>query len=248
MAFTNVVEISLASLIHPDLEKIRKNYILEMENNAKRAGALAIHGFVKRFPGVATSIFAHNIRNRGYSFVGAGADYTALRKGDLVTKVHRRSMGMQESERVDLAAQQSAEHKVIAPLMGNFIVGQGVYVEDHPYIRRKRAVQISQPFIPHEPTQVFVCGSDRINELELEKNCSKYPNTEHQWLNLASLTLQSYEDTEMVPDLTGVGNIGIVDSGDLVLIDGQPIVASRDNEVAMRILNQATHLLEVLAA
>src|SRR5689334_14760238 len=106
MRISNVVEISLASLIHPNLEAQRKQEIQGLENKAKRAGALAIHSLVARFPELATTLFERNLQHYGYSFAGAGADYTAYRKGNMVTKVHRGSLQMTEPERRDLAERE----------------------------------------------------------------------------------------------------------------------------------------------
>jgi len=247
MRISNVVEISLASLVHPNLEAQRKQEIQGLENKAKRAGALAIHRLVARFPEVATTLFEHNLHHYGYSFAGVGADYTAYHKDGMVTKVHRRSLGMTEPERQDLAEREHSEHRILLGSMPQFMIGQTVSVEAHPVIPKRRAVQIEQQFVDFEPTTVFSGVSDSINEQALESTCKRYPLLVSQWEDLSTSTLRAYEATGAVPDLTGMANIGIVSPEQLVLIDGQPIMAN-DPVTTGRILTQAGQVHEVLVA
>ena len=226
MPIANVLELSIAQSIAPELSARRRNDILRLKNPAKRAGALALHEFATRYPGIAGKLIGREPEAKGLSYVGAGTDSVVYRKGDEVIKVVQGSMHVTEELRQRMAEEKRYENDALRKYLGPFAVAQNILVAPHPVVESCRAVQIIQPFCSLDDIAVFPEYDDpSVNTVNLAEACATYSGLDQALDDFAVASRRMFESTGLIPDTSGVSNV-VVNLGaqpNLVIIDGQPI-------------------------
>jgi len=228
MPIANVLELSIAHSMAPELSARRRNDILRLKNPAKRAGALALHEFATRYPNVAGKLIGRDPEAKGLSYVGAGTDSVVYRKDDEVIKVIQGSIHAPEDLRQKMAAEKRYEHDILRNYLGSFVISQDIVVAPHPIVENCRAVQIVQPFCSIDDIAVFPEYDDpSVNMFNLADACAAYSGLDEALCDFATASRRMFESTGLIPDTSGISNVvvSLNTQPSLVIIDGQPINA-----------------------
>ncbi|HEX8226484.1 MAG TPA: hypothetical protein VF572_01290 [Candidatus Saccharimonadales bacterium] len=161
----------------------------------------------------------------GMSRIGAGWESICYTNGSFVIKVDKASAGMSEAERRGVAAKLQHDHAVLVSYLGSSaVLPQTVDVGPHPANKRQQVVMTEQPhavFIPLDP--VFPAAGGNIDKVVLDQLFTAYPNIKGELSDLASNSLMMAAETKLVPDIGGMGNIGLVGASNTVtMIDAIP--------------------------
>jgi hypothetical protein len=245
---TNVLELSLATSITPEMSAERKASIKMMPNKVKMVGALALHNFALTFPDLTARLINRDLAGAGYEYVGAGAESTVFRQADNVVKVHRNSMTMDEPQREQLAEQMDSIHKPLRQYLGSFVLDQSIAVDRHPLDPSYRAVQIFQAYCSSTNMGIFKRNDPGIDHDQLYETCSKIPGISSALSEFVAASYGLYDKTGLLPDTTGYGNVVLTNTTvpELRLIDGQPI-STEHPEVQAKIMSQLSLVEQALA-
>ncbi len=245
---TNVLELSLASSVDPQLAERRHDEILDIINPVKRLGALALHSFAVALPEVTARLINRDLRTHDLEYAGAGTHSIVYRKRAEVIKVHHRSIYYSEAERQDLAEQKRFEHSAMVDHMSEFLVGQTIGVAPHPANARRRAVQIFQPYVRFDDFKFFAQKTGAIHEAAIVAACEANPGMNGALLEFVHKGQQMFEKTGFLPDTCGPANVVISreTSPRLLVIDEQPV--GPEHPVVQDRIHTQLSLLNILLA
>lgn len=239
----NFIETSLASSITSKQQEDRRAEIQKIRNPIKRIGGLGLHRLVTRHKVAATLAINNDPESRGLQYLGQGYCSVVYRRGEEVIKVVLKSIEMNEFQKRALAEAQQAEHEKLTKYLAKFVLPQVIFVDEHPVRRQKRAVQISQPYCEHSQLSVLSRPVGNINPDDLEDDMRYYPGIEKDLRCLIEGASLMYDQTRLLPDTIGRGNIVVQTDSDarIIIVDGQPISPDL-SETQGRILRQLDSL------
>lgn len=223
-SLARLLEYDLATTNVPELAKARRERLQSIPSTLKRLGGVTVHSFTQWQPERATNILNRLIGD-DLEYVGAGADFSVYRQGDLAIKVHRESINLNEDDRYALAKRLQAENDLLQRGFGNFVISQDVTIADHPADPSLRAVQIHQPYRMLRSTGIFSTNNPDINNDSLTAVLQSVPNISARLAEFVERASLLHHQDQYLPDTNGHDNVVLVgkDSNELCLIDGQPI-------------------------
>lgn len=248
----SAVERSLDAVsIGGDLEH-RIAEIQAVENPAKRAGLMAVHSAVARFPDVFANHFGLDYHPPGLTHLDYGVQSDVYRlDATHVLKVIKH--GGDEDEQAQTADQLSHEHSEMARHIGPAVLPHTIFVDRHPIARSQSAVQIIQPYRELD----FLQLSDDFESTQplrdrLLAAWQANPNflDEMTAIVRGGRTLSQAHD-HLIIDVVGRNNVGIARENSRVeIVDGQPVPLERpdDHALASWHLDRLEATVESLAA
>lgn len=240
---------SLAATITPETTDFRRRELEAMQHPVSRAAALKLNGMVQRNPDMVAKFLGIDYRPRPLRAIGQGWHSVVLLNGeDEVLKVNQRTLLYTATERAAFVERKRHEHEAMAEHLGSFVLPQEIFAAIHPVFRNREVVEITQPFRTIVNPNIFYKGCTASSiESSVQDLRIDYPSAAAQLTSYAEQSHALYDDTGLLPDSCGGGNLvlGFPD-GDLLMIDGQPV--GRDEpDIQGIILNNLTHLEQALA-
>jgi len=212
--------------------------IREVANPAKRAGLLAVHGAVTRFPATIASHFGLNYESMRLSRLDSGLQSDVFRLGsDTVLKVIKEHDGaynpvvLTRTERNNLAAELREQHDVMAGYLGSPVIPHDIKIGRHPTQHDRMAILITQPFCEIDFLQLSDDEEDIASlRQRLETAQGVYPNVISELSSIALGSRSMFQERQLVTDIVG-RNVGVDQSTEsVVIVDSQPVPPERASE------------------
>lgn len=185
----------------------------------------------------------------GLEYLGVGYHSVVYRSADgSVLKVNRHSIHVSEQRRGQIAEAERRAHEVVAAHLGHLPIAQDIVVGPHPASPRLRAVMIVQAYCHYVALDdVFPVGHDSVDVAAVARLVEEHPGTREELRLLARGGLAMADQEQLVPDVCGRGNVGLVltPSPRLVLVDRQPMRVSNRHARAV-VVPQLTSLLQAV--
>ncbi len=225
--------------------------IQAVENRAKRAGLLAVHAAVVRFPDLFANQLGLNYHPPEFPHVDQGlqSDVYRLDEGRVLKVIKHEST---DEEQAQMASQLRHEHAEMARYIGPAVLPHTIFVGRHPIARGRNAVQIIQPYreIDFLKLSDDEESTDQLRERLLEAE-SGHPRVISELATIVQggRALAQAED-HLVIDIVG-RNVGINRQSDRVeIVDSQPVPLERPDHHALATwhLERLEATLESLAA
>jgi hypothetical protein len=240
---TRSIRSSLAATTTPEASKARQREIESIVNPVKRAGLLAVNRMIVRRPELFASLLREDYCPSDLELLARRPDSDTYKKGhDEVIKVVRSSMDMTAGERRQRAAKMVVKHEAMSRFFGEFIVPQEISVRKHPILRGVKVVATTQGYVElHDPQLFQECRPELVSE-NLRTLQSQHPRAAAQLPEFVDRNQALYENTGLLVDTNGAGNLGVDLTTDrLLVIDGQPI-GTEHPDIQAIILEQFNNL------
>jgi hypothetical protein len=220
------LELSVAMHSKSTVSSVRQERsadIEQMRNPLERHTARRIDRSTARHPKfarIALNGIAHGLAGIGYE--GNGAWSSVYRSGDEVVKVLRNTALMSDQERSDFAAKRNDMCTRAAPILGRAIVPQVYETGTHPF-GDYRVVVAKQQFIAGPSLDLFVFNTMELQRAAVDAFCSSVSDGQQKLQDLAVSTFVLDDQHALVPDINGGDNLRIDRTGELRLIDAEPV-------------------------
>lgn len=248
-----VLTLSLASTVHPKAEERRQWEIATFSPILKRPLALGLHRLAVQHPERVAKYLGIEFIPNDMAYVGAGGVSMVFKASETeVVKVYKDGLMKSKLQLRKFAEQQSQQHAAMAEFLGEFVLPQTTYVDDHPLIKGRQAVMTRQPYSPGI-TDAGIFGEQLSNRMpeRVASLSDKFDTATHQLGEFAARSWDLYDKHRLVPDTIGDCNLVTASEDELklLLIDGQPIVIGRDNASsrAVRSLEDLSNTLQAAA-
>lgn len=225
-----VLKRSILSSISPEEEIARKNELLNIDNPLKRITALALHELAIHFPDqIAPHVGLGARSDSEHAFVGAGFDALVFRDNNSVIKVHKKTIGLSEAEQVEIATERNAVHTKMRTAMPQFTLSQESTVGHHPHYPEVAATVTLQAFQPDiADTDLFYTESDILNPSAFQ-DLTRKPGLVSQLSAFVTISQYLRVNEGLTPDIKGKGNLVTTAEGQLLMIDGQPLLGNEQD-------------------
>lgn len=221
----SVLERSILTSIIPTEEESRRKELLDIHNPLKRMTALALHEIAIHYPDQISPLIGLGKRSSDAQPISAGFDAQVYRIGSMVRKVHKESLSVPMSQQQNVAIQRREQYSVLRSAMPGFTLPQDTEVASHPVYRKLTAAVTTQPYLDNiVDTNLFIPDTNIVNPEKLAAflEYDKAADMLSEFI-VASQDLSRAEG--FIPDICGPSNLILTESDDLIMIDGQPIVA-----------------------
>jgi hypothetical protein len=209
---------SLATSPYPEAMQNRFQQIRRRPGFVGKAGGLALHTLATQAPRLTARALNVNINPRHEEYVGCGMQSTVFRYSDSeVLKVINGTVFLNDRSKSRFAGKQERDHKRMAAALGEFVLPQEIFIAAHPIFEGRTAVQVLQPY-------------KSIKDLYAYGNVPGQPATDRRSPALASQlhefvarSRSLFSNDTLLPDTDGSCNLVVEQTGQLLMIDGQPI-------------------------
>lgn len=204
----------------------RRDFIIDSENYAKRAGLLALHRLAQHFPAAVARSLDLTYTPQTWQCVGAGVDFTVYKTGKEVRKINESSVWWTADKQRSHTEAGRHQHRLMARELGGFAVPQEIFVAPHPTFPDLSAVQARQEFLPHKDSQLFLTNMEMTTSDMAGRLASFKDNHPIAASGLEEFVMRSrrlHRHHGLLPDTNGRGNIVALPSQQLGIIDGLPI-------------------------
>jgi hypothetical protein len=226
----------------------RESELREVKNTLKRLALLSLHGAVSQHPRTASRLLRLDYHELDPMPIGSGSQSTVYRLGEQqVLKVVETSREYSLLEQQHKASEMIRDHSMLRLYLGKSVVPHQVFVAKHPMDYTRTAIQIQQPYVEAVDPALFISGSGAVNKENIAAIRDRH-ETANQLQELLLNSWQMHDRTfnRLLVDLRGTGNLGIDNSGQLLIIDGQPIGIDIDSGSHAQIARQHLNLAEQL--
>lgn len=223
-----LLEHSLTSMddgVDQDASALREQDIRELENPAKRFGALAVHKFVELSPETAQRLQNGLLRTMGLVRIGEGAEAVVFRTTDGVLKLYKGTSDTERVNQVNFINNRNRTEVIASTIAGRNYLRHRYSVEDHPIKADTSVVHGRQAFVEFNPDDsIFPRVTCPVDLEHLERLERSYPGSVRELADLAQRFLERFSVTGFLPDTHGADNlvIGRVAGGtipEVLLID-----------------------------
>ncbi|OYW85868.1 hypothetical protein B7Z17_01525 [Candidatus Saccharibacteria bacterium 32-49-10] len=179
-----------------------------------RIAAELVHAAVNLHPEFFTRLQSKPYDDLQLKFIGAGwhADVVKQDEGESVLKVDRHSRLMTVDEQAAHVESLQAKDDFTVRRLANFALKTSYEVGPDPLDQRQTAVIGVQEYVPHRPVE----AADNIDLESLR--------------GFVAASRIMYNQTGVLPDLAMPGNVAVTDSGQVVLLDTEPIENNGTND------------------
>ncbi len=243
---TRTLDISLAShsrSADEAMEEQRHAQLEMMPGLVGKEAALFLDRLAKKHRSTAINILnLISVIEGGPRYIGNGAFVSVYKDGDEVVKVYRHTACLDEAARQGYMISRAEMCERLKGYLGKIVVPQAFFIGQHP-LGDYRVVLARQPYVRGGKLDFFKSNTLSLNETEVAGYCEYYEEGESQIRGLVDATFASHDGSGEVPDLNGCDNIRLVDpSGQIKLIDAEPISEAEHPGVHRLVLDQATIL------
>jgi hypothetical protein len=219
-----------------------------VKNPLKRLALLSLHRAARQHPHIVSRLLRLDYRELDPMPIGSGSQSTVYRLGEQqVLKVVETSREYSLLEQQRKASEMIRDHSMLRLYLGKSVVPHQVFVAKHPMDYTQTAIQIQQPFVEAVDPELFIPGSGAVNKENIAGIRGQH-EAANQLQELLFNSWQMHDSTfnRLLVDLRGTGNLGIDNSGQLLIIDGQPIGIDIDSGSHAQIARQHLNLAEQL--
>lgn len=226
LSAARVLELSVATNVGSWLADQRTAELETLHHPLNKQVGKAAVWFAGNHPRNAEKVLDLCARSNGYSYLGAGVEFSAyLRLADnMAVKVHRTSAGKADEELQALVREKNSAHQLLASYLGNTVLPQTVFVAEHVLGGGFQTLQIEQPYIRLANTlSPFSVNAPTVDITKLEKMVASRPGSDVAMHELIDQSLKFYDDKVQLPDTNGTNNVVVRQDGSLALLDTTPI-------------------------
>jgi hypothetical protein len=224
----------------------RRRQIKALPGTVNRLSALAIDSFAACQPELSrVALDTLALRIASLHYLSNGVWSSVYQSGEQVIKVHRATATMNQNERQQYAHTRNVWGRTLGQLLGPMVVPQRYKDGLHPF-GGYNVVLAKQCYVAGERLDLFRLGTCTPHEQAIEAFCARTEQGARSIRELAIGTLKADQNLGLVPDLNGLDNLRADSSGNLSLIDAEPVHPSVNHYVYDLIVQQAHVLLELV--
>jgi len=239
MSLKEVVENSISASHSEGGIELRKRATSEIPILHRRLAVKAIDAFIFLVPRALQKLEQFEMHKQGFRYVASGAESTVIHKDGSVIKIVRGSENLKSNERVVLRDSKKRDFDNVQHYLGDYVINQTIDISEHPYRSGKEIVQTSQPYVEftnliHPSTYTGTVKVQDRSGYILDK--------------LSDFVDRSWElfgSKALLPDINGIDNVVIDRSGNIVLIDTQPI-GEQQPELQLILKSQLSSLASIV--